>query len=154
MISRSRLLFKPNWRRHASTWRFLHRNVEIFTLRLNDHKEMREENNCNLFKRATETVLVVLVTQPWTRLRVTYSTTTMLSLPPEISALIVSQIKKRDVASLAWTSHAMLDRFVPYLWDHVRAQSLLALLQGASFNGAKRSGTLYLRSFGVIINGY
>ncbi|KAF8602440.1 hypothetical protein BDV93DRAFT_524035 [Ceratobasidium sp. AG-I] len=57
----------------------------------------------------------------------------MLSLPPEICALIVAQVGTKDLAHLARTSHTMLARFVPYLWTNVRAESLLALLPGARF---------------------
>ncbi|KAF8602446.1 hypothetical protein BDV93DRAFT_607484 [Ceratobasidium sp. AG-I] len=57
----------------------------------------------------------------------------MLSLPPEICALIISKVELPDLASLVRTSHAMLDRFVPYLWRNVEAEWLFALLPGADF---------------------
>ncbi|KAF8602450.1 hypothetical protein BDV93DRAFT_524043 [Ceratobasidium sp. AG-I] len=64
----------------------------------------------------------------------------MLSLPPELCALIVIQVEIKDLAHLARTSHAMLDRFVPYLWQDVKAAWLLQLLRGALFEQEHRYG--------------
>ena len=69
----------------------------------------------------------------------------MLSLPPELCALIVSQVETKDLAHLARTSHAMLECFVPYLWEDVNAAWLLALLQGASFHYRKPKCALFLK---------
>ncbi|KAF8602443.1 hypothetical protein BDV93DRAFT_557448 [Ceratobasidium sp. AG-I] len=71
----------------------------------------------------------------------------MLCLPSELCALIVAQVGIKDLAQLAQTSHAMLDRFVPYLWEDVNAAWLLTLPQGSSFYDTKPN---YLYSKGRI----
>ncbi|KAF8602444.1 hypothetical protein BDV93DRAFT_607482 [Ceratobasidium sp. AG-I] len=63
----------------------------------------------------------------------------MLSLPPELCVLILSEVEIKDIASLARTSHAMLDRFVPYFWEDVKARWLIALLPDV-YGMAERSG--------------
>ncbi|KAF8602448.1 hypothetical protein BDV93DRAFT_607486 [Ceratobasidium sp. AG-I] len=67
----------------------------------------------------------------------------MLSLPPEICALIATRVQTKDLAHLARTSRAMLNRLVPYLWEDVKAGWLLVLLPGANF-GPTRYSTLPL----------
>lgn len=72
----------------------------------------------------------------------------MLSVPPEIRALIISQLEIKDLSSLTQTSHAMLDCCVPYLWEDIKAEWLFDLLPGAHFerigpSGAHRSILLY-----------
>ncbi|KAF8602441.1 hypothetical protein BDV93DRAFT_607481 [Ceratobasidium sp. AG-I] len=66
----------------------------------------------------------------------------MLSLPPEISTLIVAEFRLRDLSHLAQTSHAMLDRFVPFLWENVESDYLFELLPGADFDQTKRGGNI------------
>ncbi|KAF8602447.1 hypothetical protein BDV93DRAFT_607485 [Ceratobasidium sp. AG-I] len=62
-----------------------------------------------------------------------HPTPAMLLLPPELWGLIIRQIGIKDLAHLAQTARAMLDHFIPYLWEDVNAAWLLALLQGATF---------------------
>ena len=76
----------------------------------------------------------------------------MLSIPPEICALIAVQVRTSELAHLALTSRAMLDRFVPYVWENVKAECLLALLQGARFEQVKsRTGSRGVFCFEIVL---
>lgn len=52
----------------------------------------------------------------------------MFSLPPEIVGGICAFVEVKDIARLAQTSRVMADLVLPYLWDGVQAEALLALL--------------------------
>lgn len=64
----------------------------------------------------------------------------MLALPPEIIDIIYHFIEIQDIARLAQRYCAMIDLVVPYLWQDVRAESLLALLPSIHFDHNKPIG--------------